>query len=135
MEGFREFQQTSVPVAAGQISRVNVRLELGALTETVTVQSNAELLQTDKAEVRSVLRSDEIVNMPLNQYRNYQALLNLVPGTTPAVFQNSQVDTPGRALSTSVNGMNRNNNNTRIDGASSVNIWLPHHTDTWPRPK
>ena len=127
LEGFREYQQTSVPVAAGQISRVNAKLELGALTETVTVASNAELLQTDKAEVRSVIRSEEIVNMPLNQYRNYQALLNLVPGTTPATFQNSQVDTPGRALTTSVNGMNRNNNNTRIDGASSVNLWLPHH--------
>jgi hypothetical protein len=127
LEGFREFQQTAVPVAAGQISRVNVRLELGALAETITVQSSAELLQTDKAEVRTVLRSDDIVNLPLNQYRNYQTLINLVPGATPAVFQNSQVDTPGRALSTSVNGMDRNNNNTRLDGASSVNIWLPHH--------
>jgi outer membrane receptor protein involved in Fe transport len=127
LQGFREFQQTNVPLGAGQISRVNVRLELGALTETVTVQSSAELLQTDRTEVRSVLRSDDIVNLPLNQYRNYQSLINLVPGATPAVFQNSQVDTPGRALSTSVNGMDRNNNNTRIDGASSVNIWLPHH--------
>jgi len=127
LEGFREHQQTSVPVAAGQISRVNAKLELGALTETVTVASNAELLQTDKAEVRSVLRSEEIVNLPLNQYRNYQSLINLVPGAAPATFQNSQVDTPGRALRTQVNGMNPNNNNTRLDGASSVNIWLPHH--------
>jgi hypothetical protein len=127
LQGFREFQQTNVPLGAGQISRVNVRLELGALTETVTVQSSAELLQTDRTEVRTVLRSDEIVNLPLNQYRNYQALINLVPGAVPATFQNSQVDTPGRALRTQVNGMNANNNNTRLDGASSVNIWLPHH--------
>ena len=35
---------------------------------------------------------------------------------TPATFQNSEVDTPGRALSTSVNGVNRNNNGKRTDG-------------------
>ena len=127
MSGFREFVKTSVPVAAGQISRVDVKLDVGALNETVTVQSQAELLQTDKAEVRSVLKAAEIVNLPLNQYRNYQALINLVPGAMPATFQNDQTDTPGRALRTQVNGMNPNNNNTRLDGASSVNIWLPHH--------
>ena len=53
--------------------------------------------------------------------------MNLVPGATPPVFQNAQTDTPGRALSTNVNGTNRNNNVTRIDGAASINVWLPHH--------
>ena len=43
-------------------------------------------------------------------------------------MQNSEVDTPGRALSTNVNGLNRNNNGTKTDGATNVNIWLPHHT-------
>ena len=53
--------------------------------------------------------------------------MNLVPGATPPVFQNAQTDTPGRALSTNINGTNRNNNVTRIDGAASINVWLPHH--------
>ena len=35
---------------------------------------------------------------------------------------------PQRSLTTNVNGTNRNNNNTRIDGATNVYIWLPHHT-------
>src|SRR6185295_12196846 len=59
--------------------------------------------------------------------RNYQTLINLVPGATPAGFQNSITDTPGRALTTNINGGNRNNIITRIDGAASVNVWLPHH--------
>ena len=50
-----------------------------------------------------------------------------MPGATPAAFQNDQTDTPGRSLRTFVNGTNPNTNNTRLDGASSVNIWLPHH--------
>jgi len=128
LTGFREAVRTNVPVSAGQISRVDVKLEIGALTETVTVASDAQLLQTDKSDLHTELKSQEITNLPLNQYRNYQGLINLVPGATPAVFQNAQTDTPGRALSTNINGADRNNNNTRIDGASSVNIWLPHHT-------
>ena len=65
--------------------------------------------------------------MPLPGYRNYQSLMNLVPGATPTRFQNSMTDTPGRSLQTNVNGTNANNNVTRIDGAASVNVWLPHH--------
>jgi outer membrane receptor protein involved in Fe transport len=127
LQGFREFIKTNVPVTAGQISRVEAKLEIGALTETVTVESAAQLLQTDKSDLHTELKSKEIISLPLNQYRNYQALINLVPGATPASFQNAQTDTPGRSLRTNVNGMDGQNNNTRIDGASSVNIWLPHH--------
>jgi hypothetical protein len=127
LQGFREFQRKGVPVSVGQISRVEVRLEVGALTETVTVASAAQLLQTDKADVHTELKSAEITAMPLNQFRNYQALINLVPGATPANFQNAETDTPARSLTTNVNGQNRNSNATRTDGATNVNIWLPHH--------
>ena len=127
LQGFKEFVQTNVPVVVGNIVRINGKLEVGALTETVTVTSEVALLKTDKADVSTDLRPEDIVNLPLNQYRNYQTLLNLVPGATPPIFQNAQTDTPGRALSTNINGTNRNNNVTRIDGAASINVWLPHH--------
>ena len=127
LQGFKEFVQTGIPIVVGNIARINGRLEIGALSESVTVTSEAALLKTDKADVSTDLRPEEIVNLPLNQYRNYQTLLNLVPGATPPVFQNAQTDTPGRALSTNINGTNRNNNVTRIDGAASINVWLPHH--------
>ena len=127
LQGFKEFVQTGIPVVVGNIVRINGKLEIGALTESVTVTSEAALLKTDQADVSTDLRPEEIVNLPLNQYRNYQTLLNLVPGATPPVFQNAQTDTPGRALSTNINGTNRNNNVTRIDGAASINVWLPHH--------
>jgi hypothetical protein len=70
----------------------------------------------------------EVSNMPLPRYRNYQSLINLVPGATPGRYQNSAGSTPGRSLTTSVNGVNRNNNVTKLDGAVNTNVWLPHHT-------
>ncbi len=127
LQGFKEYVQTGIPVTAGGIVRINGRLEIGALTEAITVTTDAALLQTDKADVSVNLKPEEVTNLPLNQYRNYQSLLALVPGATPPVTQNAQTDTPGRALSTNINGTNRNNNVTRIDGAASINVWLPHH--------
>jgi hypothetical protein len=48
------------------------------------------------------------------------------------VFQNSVGSSPERALSVNVNGVNRNNNVTKIDGAPSIFIWLPHHAQYVP---
>jgi hypothetical protein len=127
LQGFRELKQTGLRVAANTSVRVELKLEVGALAETVNVISDTTLLQTEKADLSTELGAKEIVNLPLNQFRNYQALLNLSPGATPAQFQNAEIDTPGRALRTSVNGMQGNSNAFRIDGAVSVNLWLPHH--------
>ena len=68
----------------------DAELEVGALTESVTVTTEAALLKTDKADVSVDLRPEDVVNLPLNQYRNYQALMNLVPGATPPALQNAQ---------------------------------------------
>ncbi len=127
LTGFREAVRSNVPVSIGQISRVDLTLEVGTLTETVNVESAAELLQTDKADVHTELKSAEITAMPLNQFRNYQALLNLVPGASPARFNNAETDTPARSLTTYVNGQSSYQNATRTDGAANVNIWLPNH--------
>ena len=127
LQGFKEFVQTGIPITAGGIVRINGRLEIGALSEAVTVTTEAVLLKTDKADVSVDLRPEDVTNLPLNQYRNYQYLMNLVPGATPPEFQNAQTDTPARSLSVNINGTNRNNNVTRIDGAASINVWLPHH--------
>jgi hypothetical protein len=127
LTGFREGVRLDVPVTIGQIARVDVTLEVGALTETVTVQSAAELLQTDKADVSTELKSDVITQMPLNRFHNYQALINLVPGTMPMSFGNAETDTPARSMTTNVNGQANTNNSTRTDGATNVNIWLPNH--------
>ena len=125
--GFRTFTQTAVQISINTVTRVDVRLELGALGEQVTVQAEAVALQTDKSDVRSEVTSQAVGNLPLAAYRNFQNLIDLVPGATPANFQNSVGSTPARALTTNINGTARNSNNARVDGATNVFIWLPHH--------
>lgn len=127
-KGFRPMTRSGVRVSINVVTREDVKLEVGPVTEQVTVEAAALSLQTDKSDVRAELVAQEVVNLPLSNYRNYQTLINLVPGATPARFQNAITDTPARALTTNINGVNRNNNNTRLDGATNVFIWLPHHT-------
>jgi hypothetical protein len=127
LPGFKEAVRTNVPVTIGQIARVDMTLEVGTLSESITVASEAQLLQTDKADVHTELKSSEITSMPLNRFRNYQALMSLVPGTTPMAFGNAETDTPARSLATNVNGQVNTNNTTRTDGATNMNIWLPNH--------
>ena len=112
LQGFKEFVQTGIPITAGGIVRINGRLEVGTLSEAVTVTTEAVLLKTDKADVSVDLRPEDVTNLPLNQYRNYQYLMNLVPGATPPEFQNAQTTRPREDQ---YQWANRNNNVTRID--------------------
>jgi hypothetical protein len=125
--GFRTLTRDNLTLTVGSTARVDAKLEVGAVSDQITVESSGVLLQTDRAETKSEIASKAVTELPLNQYRNYQALLNLVPGATPAALQNSVTDTPGRALRTFVNGTATNMNITRLDGAVNVNVWLPHH--------
>lgn len=126
-KGFKEMQQSGIIVSAGNPKRTDVTLQIGAAQETVTVTADAATLKTEKTDLATEINSKQVLSLPLNQYRNYQSLLNLVPGATPTQFQNAEIDTPGRSLRTWVNGTQPNSNTTRVDGAVSVNVWLPHH--------
>jgi hypothetical protein len=127
LTGFRDIARPNVPITIGQIARVDFTLEIGTVAESVMVVGESPILQTDKADVHTTLRAAELTNMPLNRYRNFQALLNLVPGTTPMAFGNAETDTPARSMATNVNGQANTNNSTRTDGATNMNIWLPNH--------
>jgi hypothetical protein len=128
LQGFSEAVRSNVPVTIGQISRVDVTMQVGELTEVLTVVSAPALLQTDTAEVKTDLRSEEITNLPLNRFRNYQSLIVLVPGSLPPTFQNAETDTPQRSLNMTVNGQSGNANTTLTDGATNMNLAMPHHT-------
>ena len=126
--GFRLLTQTHLLVTANTVTNADAKLQVGEMSQQVTVEASVVSLQTEKTDIHTELTAKAVLEMPLNQYRNYQTLINLVPGATPGLFQNAIADTPERALSFNINGTNRNNNNTRVDGAADVFVWLPHHT-------
>ncbi len=125
MNGFRTYTR-SVPVTLNSVARVDAKLEIGQLTESVQVSGESPVLQTDKAEVRAELKAQELENLPVPIGRNYQQLFKVIPGFTPPADAHSIPSNPSRAMVFNVNGASRSSNNTRIDGVSTTNIWLPH---------
>jgi hypothetical protein len=126
MSGFRTFTRDDVPVTLNTVSRVEAALGVSQLSESVTVSADRPVLQTDRAEVRQELRSRELTDLPVTIGRNYQELFGTLPGFTPPADAHSVPSNPSRALTFNVNGASNQGNNTRIDGVSSTNIWLPH---------
>lgn len=131
-DGFRTYSATGVVVEAADATRVDATLEIGEVTEIVEVSASAVRLQTDHAEVRGEVGTHELQNVPVPLGRNYQMLLQTVPGFSPPANAHSVPANPTRAVRYTVNGTADNNNNVRIDGASSYNPNLTHMTGINP---
>ena len=126
LTGFRSFSRGDIPVTLNTATRVDAALQVGELSEMVTVAASSPLLQTERAEVRAELKEREFVNLPVSLNRNYQYLFRVLPGFTPPAEAHSVPSNPSRALVFNVNGASRSSNNIRIDGVSTTNVWLPH---------
>ena len=81
--GFKRFEQSGVVLNIGDAREVDVVLEVGAVTQTVTVEAAAPLLQTSDSTVGTVITNKQIVDLPLNG-RDYLQLASLSSGTTPS---------------------------------------------------
>src|SRR5438105_7302004 len=126
-EGFSPFTENQVPVTINSVTRVDVTLKIGSVSQAVEVTAETALLQTDRAEVRAELTGMELRELPV-PVRNYQSMFRMIPGFPVPTNEHSVPSNPSRALRYNVNGTSASSNNVRIDGASSYNIWLPHIT-------
>jgi hypothetical protein len=126
--GFKTFERKDVPATVNTISRIDVTLEVGAVTQTVEVTATAPLLTTDRADVHHDLTANTLENVPLPPGRNYQQLFRTVPGFMPLENAHSIPSNPSRSLRYRVNGTSASSNDVRIDGAGQYNVWLPHVT-------
>src|SRR5215813_8322755 len=128
VSGFKTYTKSEIPVTLNNVTRVDVTLEIGQVAESVTVSTQTSLLQTDRAEVRAELGEKVLKDLPVPLGRNYQNLFKTLPGFTPPANAHSIPTNPSRSLRFNVNGTSASINNTRIDGASTTNPWLPHIT-------
>ena len=126
LSGFKTFSRLDVPVTLNNVTRIDATLHVGQVTETVEVTADRAVLQSDRAEVRLNLDRRELRDLPVPLGRNYQQLFKTLPGFTPPQDAHSVPSNPSRSLVFNVNGASRSSNNTRIDGVSSTNVWLPH---------
>ena len=116
LQGFRKVIRQNVKVDVNTTLRVDLKLELGQVTEAVTVAAETPLLQTDRTDTGRLLESKIVTEIPLGFNRNFQGLLVTVPGATRPFRPHSQFFNSQDSLSTEVNGQPRMANNTLIEG-------------------
>jgi hypothetical protein len=114
--GFKRATRTGVDVLVNSTARVDLVLEPGQISETVEVTAEAPMLQSERADTGRKIETKEIEDLPLATNRNFQGLLNLVPGTTRAFRPHSPFFNSQDSLSTQVNGQTRMTNDTQIEG-------------------
>ena len=114
--GFKREIRSGIPVEVNTSQRVDEQLPPGDVNESVEVTAQTPALQTDRADISTNIGTVQTANLPLGTNRNFQNLLNLVPGTTRATFQHSQFFNASSSLQTEVNGQMRMGNNYQIEG-------------------
>jgi hypothetical protein len=116
LSGFKRASRVAIDVIVNTSQRVDLVLQPGNVSETIVVEVETPILQTERADTGRKIEAVLTENIPLGTNRNFQNLLNIVPGTTRATFQHSQFFNASSSLQTEVNGQLREGNNTQIEG-------------------
>src|SRR5258708_25607753 len=116
LSGFKRESRAGIDLIVNSTERIDLVLQPGNVSETITVEVETPILQTERADTGRKLESVLTENVPLGTNRNFQNLLNIVPGTTRATFQHSQFFNASSSLQTEVNGQLRQGNNYQIEG-------------------
>src|SRR5580704_6009867 len=114
--GFKKDTHQNIDLLSNSSTRVDVSMETGSISESVMVTTAPALLQTDRADISTKIEAAQMASLPVGTNRNFQSLLNLVPGTAPAVFQHSQFFNAASSLQTEANGSPREGNLYQIEG-------------------
>lgn len=115
--GFKSFERKGLQLGAEQTLRLDVRLEVGAMTESVTVSGEAPPLKQEEATISDRFAGARLEELPVS--RSATNILRVVPGVVPnpSGFSNSIADG-------NINGGRATTSNFMVDGASAVNTNL-----------
>src|SRR3954469_24541209 len=127
MKGFKKVSIAAVRLNVDQKARVDLKLDVGDITESVQVQAAIPLVQTDSSELGATVNETQVKELPLNG-RDFVQLTRLIPGVSRGVpgSNNDGASNEGwRASSTFVaNGMRTRDNNFLLDGVDNNELNL-----------
>src|SRR5436190_18752975 len=119
--GFKKAVRSGVDVLVNATIRADLTLQPRNVNETINVTSDVALRQTDRSDVSVKVEEATLANLPISTQggRNFQSLLNFVPGTTRVFFSHSQFFNAASTLQTQVNGQSRLANNLQFEGVDN----------------
>jgi hypothetical protein len=119
-QGFKKYVQDGIVVQIAQTTRVDVGLQVGAMSEEVQVIGESPLVRSTTAELGQVIEMKQIQALPLNG-RFFEHLITLTPGAMPFYSRGDSAENAAAAgariaIHHAVNGMPWSGNNYLFDG-------------------
>jgi hypothetical protein len=90
--GFQQSVTTDVNVPVNTTTRVDVMLQAGSTSQTISVTDQAPLLQTDRADVSAQIEAKQVLELPVGNSQNFQELESLIPGVSAPIYDHSTFD-------------------------------------------
>ena len=118
VSGFQKVVLNGVIVNTTERVRQDLSLQVGAVSETININAETPLLQSEKATVGQVVDQRTIEAIPLST-RNFTQILGTSSGVSGAIFNADQPGTGSNSVS--VNGSRRGSNNLLVDGVQTTN--------------
>jgi hypothetical protein len=118
---FKEFVAKGVELHVSSTATVDAQLQVGNISEQVTVEANAIQVQTDNATLGGVIEGDQVRELPLNG-RSFKQLALLEPGVTPRDGLNVVQKGLLAGSDISVNGNPVTNNLWLVDGVNDNDL-------------
>ncbi len=118
LASFKTAVVPSVIVNVDAQTPLNFRLEVGELTETVTVTGGSPLLKTDRADVATSFSQKQLTELPILD-RNFTKFILLTPGTQQLGWQHAASENPQGSVQTMVNGQNFSGTGYQLDGTEN----------------
>jgi Carboxypeptidase regulatory-like domain len=127
VDGFKTLALSNIELGVDQRAKVDLKLETGAISETMTVVGESPLLQTSSSELGTTVTNQQIEALPLNG-RNFVNLTRTVPGVLRGI-PGANIDGAGSlawraSASFSANGQRPRDNNFMLDGVDNNETWL-----------
>jgi hypothetical protein len=124
LQGFKQFQQKNIVLSPGDTRGIDVRLDVGEQTETVTVTAQQEVIQTQTGAREGILSAKQIDNLSIIG-RSSLELLRILPGVVTEFNQGESISFGGGGNATggyTVNGIRSTGNTVSLDGSSLIDI-------------
>jgi hypothetical protein len=121
LSGFKTYEQTGVSLAANDTRGVDVKLDVGQQTETVTVTATQEVIQTETGAREGVLTTKQIDNLSI-MGRSALELLRILPGVVTDFDIGSNTGAAKDVQNYTVNGIRSSGNTAQLDGSNLLDI-------------
>src|SRR5881397_3362576 len=121
LPGFQTVSRRGIRLAVGQNAVVDIKLEVGQVTNQIEVVADANPINLTSAALSGLVNDKQIRDLPLNG-RSFQQLALLQPGVTAASAAGNDV-VGGRTPKISINGARPEQNNFLLDGTDINNVY------------